>query len=156
MSPISGRNRRPFSSGITAQLQPENASGSRICDQMDQTAIEKAQLFYVPTQEAEVVADFGSSSAIADSAKPLISPERPQVSIVLPADKHSPPVSFVEYSGSFHQQFNNAGIIQLLHGDNLGAERSFEEALKCDANYQPAAHNLALVKSLRNRTSLPP
>jgi hypothetical protein len=82
-------------------------SGSRICDQIDQTAIEKAQLFYVPTQEAVIVADFASSPAIADSAKPLISPERPQVSIVLGADKPSPSVSFVEYSGSLQMRIEN-------------------------------------------------
>ncbi len=131
-----------FKVGKTAEpydIRLVRSAGTPACDRIDQQAIQDAKLFFIPTGDAEVVFDF---NFVPGTYRPRGS------AIVLAPGKQDPPVIFVQHSGSFHRQFNNEGVSQLLDGDYPAAQHSFEESLKCDSTYEPAAHNLKLVSEL--------
>jgi len=123
------------------------SSGYAACDQTAKEAIERANLFYVPTGNAEFVFDF-NSNVKRDPSGRLLAPKRIGVSLQTAPGEPEPRVSFISHDRYPHTELNNKGVVQFLLGDYEAARQSFEESMKCDSTYQPAAHNLDLLRRL--------
>ncbi|MBS1956429.1 MAG: TonB C-terminal domain-containing protein [Cyanobacteria bacterium SZAS-4] len=133
--------------GETTDVRLERSSGMTLSDTAAIKAIQNTKLDYVPLEHAKISFNFGY---VLNSG--IIGP-----SVVQIPDEAAPPVVYVRtmyesipgvFRGGCLEMtvLNNQGIVELLKGHMAQAADLFEQSSHGAPDYEPAAHNLAIVR----------
>lgn len=134
-------------SGETTDIRLELSSGLALGDSAALNAVQNTKVDYVPLEHAKISFNFGY---VLYSG--VIGP-----SVVQIPDEAAPPVVYVRsvYESvpgmtrggcSAMTDLNNQGIVELLKGNRSHAAELFEQSSRSAPDYEPAAHNLAIVR----------
>lgn len=142
-------------SGETTNIRLERSSGMSLSDSAALKAIQNTKLDYVPLEHAKITFNFGfvpSAGTVGPTVVQMLYEPAPPVVYVKSLYESIPGVF---HGDCFeHTDLNNQGIVELLKGQKFRAAELFAQASVSNPHYQPAIHNLAIVRqSVQSDTS---